>query len=104
MFQILENLPATAQNIAALLQPSVGSPSRRDEVEAAVAAIAMLVTACGGSDVGEKPSDAPARGTVETAPNPPMSSSDIDAIVRDQGGAAAAPPANTGNSSGPLGN
>ena len=39
VFQILENLPATAQNIAALLQPSVGSPSRRDEVEGAVAAI-----------------------------------------------------------------
>ncbi len=39
IFQILENLPVTAQNIAALLQPAVESPSRRDEVEKAVAAI-----------------------------------------------------------------
>ncbi|OQX18971.1 MAG: hypothetical protein BWK76_05990 [Desulfobulbaceae bacterium A2] len=39
VLQILENLPVTTRNIAALLQPSVSSPSCRDEVEAAVAAL-----------------------------------------------------------------
>lgn len=32
VLQILENLPVTAQNIAALLQPTVGSPSLADDV------------------------------------------------------------------------
>ena len=36
ILQILENLPVTARNIAALLQPTVESPSLKAEVEAAV--------------------------------------------------------------------
>ncbi|HEY3138219.1 MAG TPA: BREX system P-loop protein BrxC, partial [Blastocatellia bacterium] len=36
ILQILENLPVTAHNIAALLHPSVNSPSLRDQVSAAV--------------------------------------------------------------------
>ncbi|MBM9538585.1 BREX system P-loop protein BrxC [Desulfobulbus alkaliphilus] len=39
VLQILENLPVTTRNIAALLHPSVGSPSSRDEVEEAVAVL-----------------------------------------------------------------
>ena len=39
VLQILENLPVTAQNIAALLQPAVASASRKDDVEKAIAAM-----------------------------------------------------------------
>jgi hypothetical protein len=39
VLQILENLPVTAHNIAALLQPSVASPSSRDDVEKAIDAM-----------------------------------------------------------------
>jgi len=39
VLQILENLPVTIQNIAALLQPEVGSPSLKDDVEKAVDAM-----------------------------------------------------------------
>ena len=36
VLQILENLPVTAHNIAALLQPTVASSSLKDEVEKAI--------------------------------------------------------------------
>ncbi|KIH76252.1 hypothetical protein SAMN05660860_00132 [Geoalkalibacter ferrihydriticus] len=39
VLQILENLPVTANNIAALLQPTVDAPARKDEVEKAIAAM-----------------------------------------------------------------
>lgn len=39
ILQILENLPVTAQNIAALLQPIVGSASLKDDVEKAIDAL-----------------------------------------------------------------
>jgi hypothetical protein len=39
ILQILENLPVTAQNVAALLQPEVASASLRDEVEQAIDAM-----------------------------------------------------------------
>lgn len=39
VLQILENLPVTAQNIAALLQPNVNSPSLKDAVEKAIDAL-----------------------------------------------------------------
>ena len=39
ILQILENLPVTAQNIAALLQPTVVSASIKDDVEKAIAAM-----------------------------------------------------------------
>jgi len=39
VLQILENLPVTAHNIAALLQPTVASPSLKDEVEKAIDAM-----------------------------------------------------------------
>ncbi|MDC0275413.1 BREX system P-loop protein BrxC [Verrucomicrobiales bacterium] len=39
VLQILENLPVTAENIAALLQSSVSKPSLRDDVEKAIATI-----------------------------------------------------------------
>jgi hypothetical protein len=39
VLQILENMPVTVANIAALMQPEVGSPSVKDEVDKAVAAM-----------------------------------------------------------------
>lgn len=39
VLQILENLPVTTQNIAALLQPNLTSPSLKDNVEKAVEAL-----------------------------------------------------------------
>jgi len=39
VLQVLENLPVTAQNLAALLQPTVQSASLKDQVEAAVDAL-----------------------------------------------------------------
>lgn len=36
VLQILENLPVTAENIAALLQPTVSKPSLKDDVEKAI--------------------------------------------------------------------
>lgn len=36
ILQILDNMPATAQNVASLMHPGVEAPSRRDEVEAAI--------------------------------------------------------------------
>ncbi len=37
ILQILGNMPATAQNISSLLQPAIDAPSRRQEVDAAIA-------------------------------------------------------------------
>ncbi len=39
ILQILENLPVTAQNIAALLHPTVNTASMKDDVETAIAAM-----------------------------------------------------------------
>ncbi|MCB0069888.1 MAG: BREX system P-loop protein BrxC [Caldilineaceae bacterium] len=36
VLQVMENIPVTAQNITALLHPSVDSPSRREDVDAAL--------------------------------------------------------------------
>ncbi len=66
--------------------------------------VAMIVTACGGGEEGKNSTEAPKAKPMELAPNPPVSSSDIDAIVKQQGGGAAAPPATTGNTSGTQGN
>ena len=70
----------------------------------AALATALLTSGCGGGDEKEKYPEAPKKAPMELAPSPPISSSDIDAIVKAQGDAPAAPPATTGNTSGPQGN
>jgi len=50
VLQILENLPVTAANLAALMQPNVASPSLKDEVEKALA----IMLADGMIPLGEK--------------------------------------------------
>ena len=65
----------------------------------AIISIALMAAACGDNEVDKLP-EAPARRPMELAPNPPMSASDIDAIVKEQGGSAAPPPATNGNTSG----
>lgn len=64
-----------------------------------VVSMCLLACACGqGED--RKPSQAPTQKPMPLDPNPPMSASDIDAIVKEQGSNAASSPADTGNTSG----
>lgn len=65
-------------------------------------AFSILVAACGkGDDEVDKLPEAPKRNPMELAKDPPMSSADIDAIVKDKMRSAnvAAPDGNAGNTS-----
>lgn len=63
--------------------------------------LGLAVSACEKAKEPQPPLQAPERAPMALDPNPPMSSADIDAIVRQhvRSDGAAAPKANTGNTS-----
>jgi hypothetical protein len=65
----------------------------------ALICVAVLTASCGKT--GDEAKGGPGeRQPMALEPSPPMSSSDIDAIVKEQGAGAATTPATNGNTSG----
>lgn len=65
--------------------------------------LSLMIAGCGkGDDEIDNLPEAPERKPMALDPNPPLSASDIDAIVsqKTRGVSATAPDANTGNDSG----